>query len=141
MFSTVWWSSHFFKWTKRHILIPGVTACIQVDSELLLKLFHKVCSAPLPQWFCQGQDCRLSKKSLLGNSPVYPDSYVKSISSIFDELQKHMFTKKLCRNCGIWIAIAIYVHSVIPVLLEHFPLPSLSCAPTLRNEVILLVIW
>ena len=49
----------FFKLTNSHMLVPEVTGCIQVDSELHVKLFYKGCSVTLPQWFRQGQDCRL----------------------------------------------------------------------------------
>ena len=76
------------------MLIPEVKGCIQVNSELHIKLFYKGCSVPLPQWFRQGQDCRLSRKSMLENFPVYLESYIENISPIFDELQKQMFTKK-----------------------------------------------
>ena len=76
------------------MLIPEVTGCIQVDSELHVKPFYKGCSAHLPQWSRQGKDCRLSRKSMLGNFPVYLESYIENISPISDELQKHMFTKK-----------------------------------------------
>ena len=77
------------------MLIPEVTGCIQVDSELHVKRFCKGCSVPLPQGFHQGQDCRLSRKSMLGNFPLYLESYIENISPIFDELQKHMFIEKL----------------------------------------------
>ena len=44
------------------MLIPAVTGCIQVDSELQVKLFCKRCSVPLPQCFRQGQDCSFEEK-------------------------------------------------------------------------------
>ena len=75
----------FFKLTNSHMLIPEVTGCIQVDSELHVKLFYKGCSAVLPQWFRQSQDCRLLSSI---------ESYIENISPIFGELRKHMFTKK-----------------------------------------------
>ena len=53
------------------MLIPEVTVYIQV-----------------------GQDCRLSRKSMLQNFRIYLESYIENIYPIFDELQKHMFTKK-----------------------------------------------
>ena len=74
------------------MLIPEVTDCGQVDSEMHVKLFYKGYSVPLPQWFRQGQDCRLSRKIMLENFPVYLESYIENISPIFDEL--HMFTKR-----------------------------------------------
>ena len=53
------------------MLIPEVKGCIQVDSELHVKLFFKECFFCLPQWFHVGQDCRLSRKSMSGHFPVY----------------------------------------------------------------------
>ena len=80
------------------MLIPEVTGCIQVDSELHVKRFYKGCSVPLPQCFCQGQDCRLSRKNMLENVPVYVVSYIENIFPIFDEyrnicLQRNLFTQ------------------------------------------------
>ena len=69
--STAQWSSHFFKLTNRHVLILEVTGCIQVDSELLVELFYKTCSVPLPQWFHQGQDCCLLRKSIFWETSLY----------------------------------------------------------------------
>ena len=77
-----------------HMLIPEVTICIQVGSELHVTHFYKGCSVPILQWFRQGQDCRLSRKSMLQNFRIYLESYIENIYPIFDELQKHMFTKK-----------------------------------------------
>ena len=76
------------------MLVPQIIGCIQVDSELHAKLFYKGCSVPLPQWFRQGQDCRISRKSMLENFPVYLELYIENVFPIFDELHKHMFTKK-----------------------------------------------
>ena len=42
---------------------PEVTECIKIDKELHVKLFFKDCPVPLPQWFRQGTDCRLTKKA------------------------------------------------------------------------------
>ena len=83
-----------FKLTNSHILIPKVAGCIHIDSELQVKLFYKRCSVPLLQWFRQGQDCLLSRKSMLEDFSVYLESYIENISPIFGELQKHIFTKK-----------------------------------------------
>ena len=76
------------------MLIPDVTGCIQVDSELYVKLIYKGFSVSLPQWFCQGQDFCLSRKNMLENFFVQLELFVKKISPIFDELQKHIFSKK-----------------------------------------------
>ena len=102
--------SIFFKLTNSHILTPEVIGCIQVDSELYIKLFYKGCFAPLLQWFCQGQDCPLSRKSMFENFPVYLELHIEKIYPIFDKLQKHMLTKKPVYSAQI----ATHIHSVIP---------------------------
>ena len=75
------------------MLIPELTVCIQVDSELHVKFFIKKCFVPYPRWLHQSQDFRLSRKSMLGNFPVCLESYIENISFLSDELQKHTFTK------------------------------------------------
>ena len=119
----------FFKLTNSHMLIPEVTGCIQVDSKLHVKLFHKKYSHLPPQWFRQGQDCRLSRKSMLENFPVYLESYIENISPIFNDLQKHMFIKKPVYSAEIVRYALLLRYTSIQsyrMLLEHFPLPSLS---------------
>ena len=111
------------------MLIPEVKGCIQVNSELHVKLFYKGCSVPLPQWFRQGQDCRLLRKSMLENFPIYLESYIENISPIFDELQKQMFTKKPVYSAKIVrYALLLWYTSIqsYRMLLQHFPLPTLS---------------
>ena len=63
--------SMFYRIGKQEFLIPEVTECIVVDSELHVKLFLKGSPVALPQWFCKGSDCRLTKKSALENFSTY----------------------------------------------------------------------
>ena len=87
---------------------------------------------------------------MLENVPVYLESYVKNIT-IFNKLQKHMFTKKPVYSAEIVTYALLLLYTVIQsyrMLLENFPLPSLSllhkissgtiqavkCAEALRNE-------
>ena len=78
-----------------------VTECIKIDKELHLKLFFKGCPVPLPQWFCQGTDCHLTRKSMLENLPVYLRTYADNNSSIFEELLQYRFTKKTISSANI----------------------------------------
>ena len=73
---------------------PEVTECIKIYKELHVKLFFKGCPVPLPQWFHEGTDCRLTRKSMLENFPVYLRTCAYNHSSIFEELHRHRFTKK-----------------------------------------------
>ena len=88
---------------------------------------------------------------MLENFPVYLEFYIGKISATFDELQKHMFTGKPVYSAEIVRYVLLLRYTFIQLyrmLLEHFPLPSLSllhkissgtidavkCAQTLRNE-------
>ena len=59
-----------------------------------LKFFFKGCPVPLPQWFREGTDCRLRRKNMLENFPVYIRTYADNHSSIFEELLQYRFYKK-----------------------------------------------
>ena len=140
LISTVRWSSQFYKVIKNHMLIPELTGCIQVDSELHVKFFIETCFVPYPRWLHQSQDFRLSRKSMLGNFPVCLESYIENISFLSDQLQKHTFTKTSVYSVeiGKYGLLLQYtsIHSY-RMLLEHFPLPSLS----LLHKIILLQQW
>ena len=127
--STVWWSGRFFKLTNSHMLIHKVTGWIQIDIELHVKPFYKGCSVPLPQWFRQVQDCWLLRKSMFENFAVYLESCTESISPTFDELQKHMFTKKPLYSAKIKryaiLSRCAFIQSY-QILLEYFPLLPFS---------------
>ena len=126
------------------MLIPEVTDCIQVDSELHVKLFCNGCTVPLPQWFHQGQHCRLSRKSILVNFPLYLESYIGEISPIFDELQKHMFTKKPVYSAEIGRYALLLRYTSIQlcrILPGHFPFPPLSILHKIRRGTIDAVKW
>ena len=74
---------------------PEVTECIKIDKKLDIKLFFKGCPEPLPQWFRQGTDCRLTRKSMLENFPVcLRTSYADNHSLIFEELLQYRYKKK-----------------------------------------------
>ena len=66
---------------------------------------------------------------MLENFPVYLVSYTERISAIFYELQNHMFSKKpACSAEIVRYALLLRYTSIqsYRMLLEHFPLPSLS---------------
>ena len=50
----------FYRLQTNDLNVPEVTDCVRVDRDLHVKLFYK--SSPLlPQWFCHGRDCRLTR--------------------------------------------------------------------------------
>ena len=80
---------------------PEVTKCIKINKELHVKLFFKDCPVPLPQWFCQCTDCRLTRKSMLEKFLVHVRTYADDLSSIFEELLQYRFTKKTIYSANI----------------------------------------
>ena len=61
----------FYKIELSEKRAPEVTECIEIDKESHVTLFIKGYPVPSPQWFRQGTDCRLTRKSMLENFPVY----------------------------------------------------------------------
>ena len=138
-----WWSSRFFKLTNSQAHVNTWSYRLY-PSRLHVKLFCKGCTVPLPQWFHQGQHCRLSRKSILVNFPLYLESYIGEISPIFDELQKHMFTKKpvysaeIGRYALLLRYTSIQLYRISP---DHFPFPPLSILHKIRRGTIDAVKW
>ena len=119
--STIWWLSWlffgFFMLTNSYMLIPEVTDCIQVDSELHDIHFYKRCFVALSQWFCQGQDYRLLSKSMLENSPLYLESCIEKMFFYIWRITELYVHKEACllnRDPETCVAIAIHIHSAIP---------------------------
>ena len=105
---------------------PEVSECIKIDKELHVKLFFNVCLVPLPQWFRQGTDCCLTRKSMLENFPVYLRTCADNYSSIFELLRVtsvQIYEKKTFKTEFV---VTIHIYPVVQVLLQDFSLPSLS---------------
>ena len=88
----------YFNSKNSPMLIPDITSCIQVDSELHMKPFQKGCSILLPQCFRHSQGCNISMKTTLENS-LYTWNrllktfllYLTNYRNIFS--QSNMFTQ------------------------------------------------
>ena len=107
--------------------------------ESHVKLFFKGCPVPLPQWFRQGTDCCLTRKSMLENFPVYLRTYADNHSSIFEELIQYRFTKKPIYSANIIRNNLLLRYTSIQsyeVLLQDFPLPSLSLLQKISSSSI-----
>ena len=118
---------------------PEVTKCIKVDTELHVKLFFKGCPVPLPQWFRQGTDCCLTRKSMLENFPVYLRTYTDNDSSIFEKLFQYRFTKKPIYLPNIIRYNLLLRYTPIQpykALLQDFPLASLSLLRKISSGII-----
>ena len=107
--------------------------------ESHVKLFFKGCPVPLPQWFRQGTDYCLTRKSMLENFPVYLSTYADNHSSIFEELIQYRFTKKPIYSANIIRYNLLLRYTSIQsyeVLLQDFPLPSLSLLQKISSSSI-----
>ena len=121
---------------------PEIQECIRVDSELHVQLRYNDRPLPLPKWFVQGHNAKLTRRSMLENFP----SYIKSTASehplpILDELQKRQFFKPKGRPPFsvemIRYALLLRYTSAqaYRLLLEQFPLPSFSLLSKLHGGV------
>ena len=118
----------FHKIILNELHVPEVTACIQVDDKLHVKLFLRSSPVPLPQWFRYGQNCKLTSRSMLENFLPYLESQTENFS-IFDELTKRQFKKNQVYSSEvIQYALLLRYTSLqsYKLLLDEFPLPSMS---------------
>lgn len=119
----------FYKLAYNDMAVLEITECIKVDKELHVQLFLKSCPVPLPQWFRQSRDCRLSRRSMLENFPAYLQSYAEERISIFQELREYTHKKRPVYSANvIRYALLLRYTSVqsYRMLLDEFPFPSLS---------------
>ena len=93
-----------------------------------------------PSTMVRIKDCRLLRKNLLENFPVYLELFIENISPIFDELPKHMFTKKPVYSAEI-VRYALRYTSIqsYRMLVERFPLPSPSLLHKISSGTIVAV--
>ena len=74
--------------------VPEVTYCIDVSSDLRVKLYHKNIPVPLPEWFRQGRNTFLTSKSMIVNFVSYLNERSKERNALLEEInslahQKH----------------------------------------------------
>ena len=106
-----------------------------MDKFFLVKLFLNLSPVPLPEWFRNGSDCCLKRKSMLENFSNYIRNFQETRnipSDILNELQEIRFKKPVDRpkysvNLLRYALLLRYISTqVYKLLLEQFPLPSLS---------------
>ena len=91
----------FFKLKNNISNVPEVTHCIDVSTDLRVKLYFKIIPVPLLKWFSQGRNTFLTSKAMIVN-------FISYLSERSEE-QKKNFWKKL-------IALSImsdqWIHSI-----------------------------
>ena len=68
----------FRKIVLNELHVPEVTACIRVNDKLLVKLFLRGSSVPLPKWFRHGHNCQSTSKIMLENFSSYLESQTEN---------------------------------------------------------------
>lgn len=116
--------------------VPQVTYCIRVEKALRVKLFYKNVPMPLPTWFRQNRNTVLTSCSMLQNLINHMKQTAEENFSIFSELQQLRYTK--CPNYSSNVVrYALYLRytslQAYKLLLEEFPLPSVSYLRSLTN--------
>ena len=57
----------FYKMEKTAASITVVTESIRIDAKLHVQLYFKGCPLPLPPWFREGKNCKLTSLTQLEN--------------------------------------------------------------------------
>ena len=109
--------------------IPEVTDCVRLDQDLHVKLFYKGSPLPLPQWFCHGRDCRLTRKNMMQNFPNCIKLEGEQTLNILEEFKELKFKKKRIFLSNV-IRYPLLLHytslQTYQLLMKEFPFPSLS---------------
>ena len=120
---------------------PTILESIKVDEELYVQLQYYGLPLPLPLWFTQGHNAKLTKLSMLENLP----SYIRNVaeenhSSILNELKQRQFYKPQGRPpySAEMIRYALQLRytslRAYKLLLEKFPMPSISLLNKIQKE-------
>ena len=119
---------------------PVVQECIRIDTDLHVKLLHNGNPIPLPKWFAEGHNAKLTRFSMLGNFPAYIANAAQDHPfSILEELRKRQHYKPKGRPpfSSQLIRYALLLRYTSPqsyrILLQKFPLPSFSTLSKLQQ--------
>ena len=119
---------------------PTVLETIKVDRELHVQLQYNGNPIPLPPWFVQGHNAKLTRLSMLENLP----SYIRNVASetqysLLDEIKnrKHYKAKGRLPYSAAMLRYALHLSytsaQCYKLLLEKFPLPSISLLNKLQQ--------
>ena len=91
----------FYRLQTNDLNVPEVTDCVRVDRDLHVKLFYKSSPLPLPQWFRNGRDCRLTRKDMMQNFQSYIKSEGEQTFNVLEELKVLKFKRKRIFSANI----------------------------------------
>ena len=118
---------------------PAIQEAIKIDSDLHVQLQYHGNTVPLPPWFREGRTATLTRFSMLQNLP----SYLRTSTTkypILNELQNQQnyklqgrppYSSELIRLLLLLRYTSLQSYKI---LLEYFPLPSLSLLAKLKSS-------
>lgn len=116
--------------------VPQVSYCIHVDETLHVKLFCYNAPMALPTWFRKGRNSTLTNCSMLQNLLNHMKLRSEQKNSILSELQQMRYSTRNPFPAHV-IRYALYLRhtslQAYKLLLEEFPLPSVSYLRSLTN--------
>ena len=118
---------------------PVVKDAIKIDGQLHVELRFCDSSVPLPQWFTVGRNAKLTSFSMLHNFPAYLQNLSYKADSLLKELQErqHYSPKGRPPYSSEMMRFALHLRytsgQAYKLLLEKFPLPSLSLLKRLKS--------
>ena len=112
---------------------PAIQEAIKIDSELHLQLQYRGNPVPLPPWFREGRTATLTRFSMLQNLP----SYLRTSTTKLQNRQNYKlqgrppYSSELIRLSLLLRYTSLQSYNI---LLEYFPLPSLSLLAKLKSS-------
>ena len=119
---------------------PSIKEAIKIDSELHVQLQLNGSPVPLPAWFIDGRNAKLSRFSMLQNFPVYLSNKADEMSNnILEELQRRQHYKPkgqppYSAEMRRYALLLRYSSAqCYKYLLKQFPFPSFSTLNKLKQ--------
>ena len=118
---------------------PRVKGAIKIDKTLCVQLQFQGCDVPLPQWFVNGRNGKLTSFSMLHNFPAYLRGFTANRNTILEEMMNKQYYKPKGRKpySSQLLRFALLVRytsgQAYKLLLEDFPLSSFSCCKNLKE--------
>ena len=97
----------FYKMEKTTASIPVVTESIRIDAKIHVQLYFKGCPLPLPLWFREGRNCKLTSLTQLENFASYIRARIwlnfrrTTAQTIYEERTLFHCIDSICSNASI----------------------------------------
>ena len=118
---------------------PLIKGAIKIDKALCVQLQFQGCDVPLPQWFVNGRNGKLTSFSMLHNFSAYLQGFAANRNKILEEMMnkryyRHKGRKPYSSQLLRFASLVRYIsRQVYKLLLDNFPLPSFSFPKKLKR--------